>query len=292
MTSNGVRQLQTYNCPQMYVEQFKLPTASEVLLYDLDGINSADREHIAGLIGMSNLRNMCIRIDMESCQIEVLNRVPNDLRGLSLSYSKSGTPHVLCEISNRPAESFLVDTGVTEAIVVNEKLFDSLRGERRISRIRQVVGHDNNGKVLLLSSGRVDRVAIGSFEFTNETVVEGVENVIGIGFLRRFVSTIDFKNGMLYLSPKNRVLSPDTTGLHGFGVCFEGDKLVVATIDYNSPADRVDLQVNDVVEQINGDGIDGKTLFQINKLIDKPKQSLKLSVRRGDEKRYITVAVP
>ena len=151
--------------------------------------------------------------------------------------------------------------------------------------------------------GRLRWMKIGGFRLENLTVFDcgtTKENVIGTALLNRFKVTLVLWEDQIWFSSSQRFKQPDLTGIQGFGVYYEhtnsierrSNNLKVVSIDHDSRAMKAGLKVGDVIEQIDGKTFLEKTLFQINRSFEKPGEDLKLRIRRGEETRDITIAIP
>lgn len=290
------RVVETFQAPEASLQGMSLPTDSEVLLDDFRPLSRAVRNEMLGVIGMSQLKLLNVELNCGAGRIRILNRIlPEAGNEVRIRYSNARLPHVECSLAKTRKEYFLVDTGLSQAIILEPIVFDSLQQSNKIIPTGRVVRTGGGSQMEFSAAGLLSDFSIAGLELNDLVVLRGIrggKNMLGMRFLSRFVVTFDFPNGTMYLRPGLRFAEPDVLGIQGFGVYFGGDDLIVVSVDENGPADKAGLRTNDAIEQIDGVGIAGKSLYQLQRAFEKPGHDLNLRVRRGEETRLITVLVP
>lgn len=292
--STKLKKVEVFQAPQATWGPITLNRDTEVAVHDFSRANRVCREDILGVIGMSDLKTMRVQFDFDAAKLRILSQLGPDL-GSSIRLRILGSPYVECSVGRIPGAVLLIDTGAG-SIRLQPKIFDTLRFHGRIRSVGRIPEANTFGELTFVTAGRLCDFSIGDLEFKNLLVKRSEDNrigLIGLRFLSRFVTTFDFPNSVMYLKKGARFNEPDVEGIQGFGVFFIGDALKVVGIDDNGPADQVGLKVNDVIEQIDGQDFNGKSLYQVNRSFEKPGQDLKLRIRREhDEPQIITIAIP
>lgn len=240
--------------------------------------------------------------------------------GIPLVFNSQAIPGVVCKIADagrtapESAETeklmsadddvqFVIDTGFIEGLGLTGALFEKMVQRGAIRPLGFHAGANFQGGMGVMRLGRLRRLTLGKFSLDNLTVVNlgnAELNLIGTQFLSRFLVTFAFPRREMYLAPGKRFQELDLTGLQSFGVAFppanfvrqRGTHLTVITIDPDGPAKKAGLKEADVIERIDGQEFEEKSLFQINRSFAKPGQNLELRIRRGEQIHDITIAIP
>lgn len=290
---SGPRDVELFESPEATIGTLRLPTNSTVFLFDLKPASRATRCEVRGIVGMNQMRGMLWQIDCDNGKVRVLSRVPTEPGNeVAITYAKTGTPHVACTVAKSVRGSFLIDTGSSQSIILEQRLFDSLVASRHIHIVGQSANSDGNGRLWFGTVGRLHDFSVGDVSLKEVSVVRGGRNLIGMSFLSRFVTTLDFPNGKAYLKPGRQFDKRDARVIRGFDVFFAGDDLQVVTLEAGGSADKAGLKLNDVIEEIDGAKIVGKSLFELQRAIEKPGDEVTLSVRRGDDIINIKIVIP
>ncbi len=287
------KNVELFRAPEATIGPIALTRDANVTVHNFRRTNRVARDEIRGLIGMSDLKTIRVQFDRDAGKLKILSQLGSDLgTPVKISYPRTGVPLVECTVAKIPGAEFDIDTGMGDSIHFETKMFDTLLYHRKIQSMGRIAGLNGFGELRFVTVGRLTNFSIGDLEFRNILVTRSGDNTIGLRFLSRFITTFDFPNGVMYLKKGARFDEPDVEGIQGFGVFFIGDDLKVVCVNDDGPADKAGLKVQDVIEQIDSQDLTGKTLFQINRSFEKPGQDLKLRIRRGDETRLITIAVP
>ncbi len=240
--------------------------------------------------------------------------------GIPLVFDSQGIPGVVCKFAEPgktarestetekpiPADDdvqFVIDTGFTECLGLTGALFEKMVQRGAIRPLGFHAGANFQGGMGVMRLGRLHRLTLGKFSVDNLTVVNlgnAELNLIGTQFLSRFHVTFAFPVREMYLAPGKRFRELDLTGIQSFGVSFppanfvrqRGAHLTVVTTDPDGPAKKAGLKEADVIERIDGQEFEEKSLFQINRSFEKPGQKLELRIRRGEQRHDITIPIP
>ena len=325
--SSGALKVRTevFECPDFRLESLKLPFVDPnrpaiVSVWDMKDARDASRDNIDVIIGVAHFMKARMQVNFDTKTLRFLYR-DDDFIGESINvkFSERGTPSIVGRIADSSKGKsnldepvmpnageevhFLVDTGFSECLGLRSGLFDRLvkRGDIRLLGTLSAVSF--RGHLQQTRLGRLRRLTIGDFTIDNLTVIDSRDaglNVIGVSLLSRFLVTFVFPRSQMFLAPGTKFDQPDLTGIQGFGVFFQPknsvetrrNHLTVVSIDPDGPAEKTGLKEKDVIERIDDHEFEGKSLFQIIRSFEKPGQDLKLRIRRGEETRDITIAIP
>lgn len=316
---------EVFECPDFRLESLTLPfvdpnRSAIVGVCDLKDARDASRDNIDVIIGIAHFMKARMEVNFDTKTLRFLYR-DDDFIGESIKviFSERGTPSIVGRVADSTnAKSkldevvvlnsgeevhFLLDTGFSECLGLRSELFDKLvkRGDIRLLGTFSVVSF--RGHLQQTRLGRLRQLTIGDFTIDNLTVIDSKDaglNVIGVSLLSRFLVTFDFPRSQIFLAPGTKFDQPDLAGIQGFGVFFQPknsvetrrDNLTIVSIDPNGPAEKAGIKENDVVERIDDQGFKDKSLFQIRRSFEKLGKDLKLRIRRGEETRDITIAIP
>lgn len=109
-------------------------------------------------------------------------------------------------------------------------------------------------------------------------------NMIGLGFLSRFLVTVDFPKGVMYLKKGRRFNEPDYWDRTGLHLIRTGGKTVIHSVDKESPAATSGLRPGDAVDRIAGTAADKNSLFQLRRILSTADKQVRVTVQRGDQR--------
>jgi hypothetical protein len=92
-------------------------------------------------------------------------------------------------------------------------------------------------------------------------------NLVGLGFLKNFIVTIDWLNNDIYLKPIEGRKLIDNVSTYGLNIYRKHNSLRISSVCKNSEAENQGIKCGDEIESINGieaSNIDNKTIELIN----------------------------
>jgi PDZ domain len=176
----------------------------------------------------------------------------------------------------------LVDTGCNTGVSIEHKLFEKLVLKKRIA-IDGVAIDAGVGRTIESRRGILDRIEIGEFELRNLKVEPSLENSVGLGFLERFETELDFPNLKAYFRHGKSFHLSERHNLSEFGVALKNEKLTVVGV--RGVAKESGIELNDVVTQINGRPASSLSISKFRVIQTEPDTELKLTLER-DGKPY------
>lgn len=269
---------------------------------DLSAFSSALGQDVAGIIGMNVLGSYVVRIDMQTRCVWFLRAddKPHSDWGtaVSLAPNEHGIPTVMASICGRSPTPLAIDTGFFNT---------SHSGYLASSLLSQLVGVDKvmsrDGGMSMDAFGAVtsSRSVYGVDMCLSDTPYSGVsfgedrwKSGLGMGFLSRYVVTLDFPNHRMYLKPQPHMDALPSQYQSGLLLRRKGQDLVVQAVAPRSPAAKADVQAGDVLLTINDQQTSCLQAWQASRLLmaDHAKQ-VTLDVCRSGKTRQVTfVLVP
>jgi hypothetical protein len=152
-------------------------------------------------------------------------------------------------------------------------------------------------------TGRVDRLRLGPYALERPVTMfrlpgpglisaPGTAGNIGCGVLRRFDVTFDYPKKRMWLAPNAAFNDPFETNMTGFVAQVQADStrsMKVLWLQDDSPATEAGLAVDDVIEAVDGKSIAELTPVGVRELFQVPDKTFRLTVRRGDQRREVTL---
>lgn len=258
---------------------------------------------IYGIIGYDIFSRFIVEIDYDEKYLilhephEFRPKRRYELLELKVENTK---PFINLNISNRDDENmellFMVDTGASHTLLVNDSEGKIHPSTTVPSVIGRGLGGDIRGDL-----GRVDLVKIGSYSCKNpiisfpmegdygSPITRGSRNgTIGNGLLSRFDVIFDYFSGHIYVK-KNRGFSRsfeyDMSGLT-LNIDNQGyDQIRVSAVRFNSPAYLSGIKIGDIIESMNGYGIDELQLTGANSILrEREGKRVVVKIKRGEER--------
>ena len=242
------------------------------------------KKNNSGYIGVNAMQNSIWEFNFQDTTIKISDTL-SDFQNVSGAYkvkfiplSQQQTPVVKIAINNMDTITALIDTGNEKFLQLNSK-FDiksfklSCKDCIRTAyyNINQMGENVRRDSIVETNYIKANSFKIGDLELIapvlNQIPLYSGNNLIGLGFLKNFIVTIDWKHYSIYLKPfvSKESISKRTT--FGFK-CDKVDKvLVVTTIFRNDIAEKEGIKCGDEILKINNIDavdIDQKIINSIN----------------------------
>jgi S1-C subfamily serine protease len=105
-------------------------------------------------------------------------------------------------------------------------------------------------------------------------------------FIRRHILTLDFPNQLLYLAPGKHFADAEEPSLSGMLPVEVAGKIVVSSVDQESPAFRAGIRQDDQIISINCRDASSLGLKPLRQMLQaKPGTRIRVVVRRGEQTR-------
>ncbi len=205
LTVDG-KKLDLYELPELQLGKIRIPADTEASCHDLAWFRLAFGKDVQGLLGMNVLNAHVVRIDFDAGKLTILKKAvgePADAE-FPLSYSAGDIPMIETKFLTGEVRNFKIDLGMDNVGHLESKLFDKLLkngGLRDAEMSVQLTIHGFEFR----RAAFFPRSRVGGFQYKSLKVIEGAQNLLGLGFLSKFDVTFDFPNDCLYLRRGKRM---------------------------------------------------------------------------------------
>lgn len=263
-------------------------------------------DHIYGLIGNGTMKHLNWQIDFEKKEIKVSKK----LEQLDFSEDKielplrrnSSSNHLYTSLQfskNKKFKSVLVDLGSSGTLCLKEKQLvkDSLNFQEKkiLGKPSEGLGGEskevNNERMILADSLLFKN---SDFSITNVPVrvTSNGLSLLGLGFFKKYKTTISWSEKKLILEPYNAVQNFNWRTV-GFGLKYKKDldKIIVKSVTEETPANKLGVSVNAEVMELNGKKVKSESdlcdFFSLKTLPD----TLQVKLKQGTKIQELQVPV-
>jgi hypothetical protein len=305
--SLGGVQLELFDPPAAFLGRLDLrgpnpENAAPVACIDLSGLRGAMRENIRGLIGCSFLQHHIIKLELDRGKLSFLKEAGADA-GVRVPIGfVDETPVIRAELPGIGETRFAIDTGATGKSGVFSAATAKALGARNLLTPVQA------GQTIELLqaapvTGRLWNVPflrIAGFKHENLVFGEhsrGQLNLLGLGYLSRYIVTIDFPAQAMYLKPSSAFADRDphyrSGNLRaGIGVDREERGAIISVVERGSPASRAGLCAGDLLLELDGRDVRHSRLYAIDKQLWDAGERLRVKIRRRARTLELMVRLP
>jgi hypothetical protein len=277
------------------VGSLQLIAKNGVIVHDFRRIREEHGVQMWGYLGMDFLAKHVVRIDFDKGRIAFLRSVKGTVGHripMMMTPSTHDIPCVECRIpSERAPQWFMVDTGAVG------QTSGSLRGEtfRRLEQSGKLrpAGHlkaTTAAGTMDNSIGRLTSLSMGPFKLPGLYFSDGGdadEHRLDLGFWSRYQVTFDFPGKAVYLNKGRCYADPDGIDGSGLSILLHKGLAMVEVVAPNSPAAKAGIRKGDQVVSIAGRKAAGANLVVLRRLLWGEGRTVRLVVRRGEEKREV-----
>lgn len=291
-------QLEKFGTPPMRVGRIQLPPDPKdfSITFDFTMVRKALELDVRGVLGTPFFRGRLIELNFDQGVVRVAKRDDVDtIQGtpLNLRLDSFGVPWVDgLRVANR-VESFEVDTGSNGQLVLHKWLFEALAGEDQLeidskgNRQETVAGRQ------ISRLGWLSEFSCAGYSHRDLLVAEGISNSLGLGYLSRFVVTIDLSGNRIYLQAGSHVDRQDRIDRSGMEVANVGGELEVREVEDGGPAYAAGIHVGDKVLAIDGTTCKQMRRFTFLKYLqDVEGKVITVKVMRQDQSIEMKLSIP
>lgn len=195
------------------VGKTRIPLKCMAMCFDLAHLRRCYNSFpLCGILGMDFLRRHVIGIDLDAGKLSFLKSVPESSGSqLKLSRDSDDCPILSVEIAKDKAVWFVVDTGCAGpyAGALEKSIFTDLLDQSHLTVVPGRVAIMTFYGLTICDQAKLDVFQIGSFEHASlKFHDDDSDNLLGMGYLSRYVVTLDFLNDSLYLKEGKRFAEP------------------------------------------------------------------------------------
>lgn len=220
--------------------------------------------NVDGFIGSNLLRNSVVKIDLDSRQLLVSNRLRPEMdyqkmQSVDINLDHQSSPYVKLTLGNNFENKFLFDTGSDDFINLNQEEFKHVKSNLKIENLRNGYG---SGTMGLFGPGKKDntyKLKLDSLIFCDYRItapslkVTGADSKIGSKILEYGPVILNYSKRKLYFYSKNNPVKYKelSTSEFGFSPVLEDNQLKFGLIWENSVADSIGLKPGYRILRIN-----------------------------------------
>jgi hypothetical protein len=260
-------------------------------LGDLNNTRLASND---GLVGLDILVQYILQIDFDAGKVRFLRKLP-EWPGERFDIVSLQKRPRLCAVTVRaqcgsePSAEFSVELERPDAIYIPMSAASRLaeRGDLRGLHTEWSYGAD-------LSVNYVGSapLILGRLRTENVRTIAERYNVIGRGYLSRFLVTFDFPRGAMYLLPGKEFERTDGHDVSGL-TCRMTDKgLEVGACGLDTPAFNAGLEPGDMIVEVDGHPVNLKTEGWFSNRIRRQGSTLHVRLLRADVERTVELELP
>lgn len=279
-----------YEPPEASVGELDLRRAGPVLRTDFAGLRSVLDRDVRGILGMSFLKDYVLEIDLDAglVRLSPSSGKPDPSWGkpLPIKITETGVPAAAATIAGFGRELFELDTGDNGGGNLARPIFARLASARKTIK----------GKGLtyagLASSPecRVERLSLNELRIPGLLFSPGRASSLGMGFFRRAAVILDFPRGLMYLRPGKNIDSPDEADMSGLHLLRREGRVVVLSIDEDSPADEAGIHEGDVIAETPDSPQAERDLLRLRRLLRSGDgKQVRLTLRRAGRSLPVTL---
>lgn len=256
-----------------------------------------------GLIGSNQMSNAIWEFDYTNKNITITDDFENfkEPKGASkLSFidnSPQKTPLVKVQIDSIQSSYLTFDTGANGGINLRLSQF-----KETIKEYPQAKSYGSSssgiygvGKSDTITIAKIPFMKVGNLKLKNQLVNfdEMASFVMGNSFLRNYKTTINWKTKNIYLLPQETEAQKSFETL-GLSIRYINNKPTVALLHQNSDAEKVGLQLGDIILDIDGNDLtqlseEQACNYVFNNILNKKKEA-SITFIRNNEKQTVKIA--
>lgn len=264
--------------------------------------------NLDGIIGANLMREAVYwQIDFETKKIrlaENINKlaIPEGSYTIPFSSGFTGTPIISLKIGDVDVKKITFDTGSAGFLSIDNQHLKEVEKDKHIIAERNSFGINSVGLFGASQKDTVRHLLVESLSMgtltVNEVQLDGKNvksSLLGISFLKNFLVTIDWKDNVIYLSPRGEFRN---TFAESFGISLikEGDKMVVSMLTDGSIAQQMGIAIGDVVLRVNDIDVAHTTLEEYCQIIQlarmKETEVLQLVLDKDGKNEYFITKMP
>jgi predicted aspartyl protease len=229
---------------------------SQVTILDLSDMRQHLSKPVVGIVGMSVLRDACLRCDFDKEQLLLLSKATFDkAETAELFFAESGRPHVVLSIG-RQSFPVMIDLGSELGLEVPAEAYDALESPE----LRTIAPSMTSNGVRHNRGYKSATVKLGGLQMENVSIAASDEEygVAGQKFLCRLNFELDFPRKRMHFQPSKRLGGKDNDVRFGLTAsAYDGAEVdvskVVAFVAKGSAAQTAGIRPGDLLLSASSD---------------------------------------
>ena len=205
-----------YRTLDAFVGKSRIPYKCRAICFDLSHLRACIPEFpLCGILGMDFLSGRVLEIDLDVGKLSFLKSVP-EFPGSQFKLARDSYDRALLrvEIAHDNDVWFVVDTGCAGpyAGTIEKSSFKNLIRCNQLTDVRGPMPIMTLNGRKMCDEAMLDIFQVGTFEHSDLQFHDhDSTNLLGLGYLSRYVVTMDFLNDSLYLKVGKRFAEPATS---------------------------------------------------------------------------------
>jgi len=284
-----------YDSPLISVAGLQCPWIKEIAAFDLDFVRFGTGVDVYGILGMDVLARFVLHIDTDNGVLLFCDPAEaHDPPGTKLPMRLDAMEGPLTELTavGREVVAFKIDTGCLATGQISKEIVGRARQLSVFNPAGAVVpGHDVVGEKLYTQRVKCSVLELGNLSNKNLVFAVSSENVLGLYFLCRFQTTLDFTRGVVVFNPGDKFKLGDRQDFLGLTLsCPEEGRFVVSRVHPGGLGSKCGFRDGDLLLSIGFKPIAELTTPEVMRLLGYPrKDDLIFSVQRGKLVEHVTV---
>ena len=261
------------------------------LKFDKIGFMVMDFSNFQSMLGVNIMAPYIWQFDFNDTTIKITDSKENlELAGLLpipfKPYNEQETPVVQLIINGADTIEAFIDTGYPGFCQLNKDVdISNFNASVATSHYDKYYDKKRKKNDSLIYSDYIllSNLAIGHIELKNEVVVRNGgyqgENLLGLRFLRKFESTIDWKEHVLYLKLGEENVETKNHFNYGFDWYRWKNQIMITYIYEGSSAEELGLQTGFIIETIKGVSVSKLDDFSIYNLLSVSSSNQEISIK-------------
>ncbi len=281
-----------YEAPAASMGGLEVCKGSLAACFDLKSMREASGRDIRGIVGMTFLKNHILRLDFEGKKFQIVRAGTRSRKSwgtpLRMKVKREDNCAYVLANTGAGAAGFMLDTGFAGSGLLSPAMFKSAvpPGRRKENRVATVTGEARP------MAGRTALLVLGNCAQTEAVVGAADRDVLGLGFLRRYVVTLDFPGRRIYFRKRKRSFRPDRGFLIGLSMSRRGGRTVIDEVEAGSPGAAAGLRPGDLLLKMAGKLAGKHSMTGLGQMIYEAEgKKLKLEIRRGERVLEVELAV-
>jgi hypothetical protein len=267
--------------------------AAQVTVIDLQPLRTGTGYPIYGIIGRDVLAHYVVRLDFDAGKLTLLRRDGAPLEGAMVLPLDTPTCSVRARLSGlRGSLTLKIDTGYNGSLLLRPESLKRLVASGAARQVDTVLAFDLGSRTHSTTDYRIAGMELGQFKHSGLIASPASYNVIGLEYLHRYVTTIDFPKGRLVLRKGCHFTDPDSYDHSGLTLFSLAGKITVEKVDAGSPAARADVQTQDVLVAVDDKLAREFSLYELRHLFRFPPREIKLRILRKGKPTSATLKFP
>lgn len=297
-TPNGTLALDFFDAPAAHLGRLRLDqqvrsARSLVACADLRRYSRAAGFDVRGVVGLTFLCRHVVRLDFDRRKLSFVKSA-DDGAGTRLSIENlTGLPAVRATLPGVGETMLGIDTGSVGASgSLHADLVRALSAKGLITPLgaSSVAGAGGASERRMF---RLASLKIAGFEHSDLVFREHTGNIpshLGLGYLLRYIITIDFRTSRIYLRPSQnfaRSGGVNLLGCHqcGLGLVRKDGRILVESVAAGGPASQVGIRPSDTILAVNGNETLSSRLFTVRQMITDAGAAVHLAIDRDGIRR-------